>query len=244
MGQINLHGAAVVTGCCGEIGADICTYLKDSGMQVIGIDQQSQAAIQYDLSQLSTGEDDSLLTQITEQAYGQPIRLLVNNAAVQVLGQIDQLSVAEFNRSLAINLVAPYALSKMLFPALKASQGSIINIGSVHTRQTKQGFLAYSVSKTALSGLTRALALESPKQVRVNQINPAAINTGMLREGFEDQSELLKALGDFHPVGRIGKPNEVSALVAFLASSEAGFVNGAEWSLDGGISSVLHDPAN
>jgi NAD(P)-dependent dehydrogenase (short-subunit alcohol dehydrogenase family) len=168
---------------------------------------------------------------------------LVNNAAVQVLGGVDSLTVADWQRTLHVNLLAPFVLTQGLLPELAAAKGSVINISSIHARLTKANFVAYATSKAALSGMTRAMAVDVGGRVRINAIEPAAIATDMLKAGFEGRPEHFAQLEDCHPQGRVGTPTEVAALAVSMASGELRFLHGACVGLDGGISGRLFDPA-
>ena len=118
-----------------------------------------------------------------------------------------------------------------------------MNIGSVHAQATKPGFVSYATSKAALHGLTKALAVDLGGAVRVCAIAPAAIATDMLEAGFEGRASEREQLDAFHPAGRIGKPQEVAKVVAFLLQREMAFLTGSILTLDGGILSRLHDPS-
>jgi NAD(P)-dependent dehydrogenase (short-subunit alcohol dehydrogenase family) len=168
--------------------------------------------------------------------------VLVNNAAVQILGRAEELSAAAWETTLRVNVTAPFLLAQALLPQLEAGAGSVVNMSSIHAAATKPGFTAYATSKAALVGLTRAMAVDLGARVRVNAICPAAIATPMLLEGFKDDPGALAALAGMHPLGRIGTPEEVAHAAVFLASPAAAFVSGAVLGVDGGIGGRLHDP--
>lgn len=132
-------------------------------------------------------------------------------------------------------------MSQHFLPKLEQSKGCIINIASIHQQLTKKKFIAYATSKSALVGLTKAMSVDLQGKVRVNAISPAAIDTQMLRDGFNNDEEMVKKLHELHPLQRIGKPAEVSKLALLLAEDELGFINGANICIDGGISNVLKD---
>jgi NAD(P)-dependent dehydrogenase (short-subunit alcohol dehydrogenase family) len=107
---------------------------------------------------------------------------------------------------------------------------------------TKKNFVAYATSKAALSGMTKAMAVDLGGRVRVNAIEPAAIETDMLKAGFEGKSELYRQLEAYHPLGRIGRPEEVARLALAMIEGGIDFLDGACVGLDGGISGCLIDP--
>lgn len=168
---------------------------------------------------------------------------IVHNAALQRLGLFSQLSAFDWLDTLAVNLIAPVAISRALLPQLKSHRGSIVHIGSIHSHLTKPGFTAYATSKAALAGLTRAMAVELGGLVRVNAIEPAAIATPMLEAGFAATPDLKAQLQAFHPTGSIGSPADVGRAVLFLLDPSNSFVNGCVLPLGGGIHCRLHDPA-
>ncbi len=174
---------------------------------------------------------------------GCEVNVLINNAAVQILGGVFSLSLADWHYTLDVNLLAPFLLSQSFLPELELVGGSVINISSIHARLTKANFVAYATSKAALSGMTRAMAVDLGGRVRVNAIEPAAIATDMLKAGFADRLEDYAELERCHPQGRIGTPNEVASLALSLASCDLRFMHGACVGMEGGISGRLYDPA-
>lgn len=167
---------------------------------------------------------------------------LVNNAALQLLGGIGSLTRKDWLRTLDVNLLAPLLWTQSLLPELEAARGCVVNVSSIHARLTKKNFLAYSTSKAALSGMTRALAVDVGDRIRVNAIEPAAIATPMLAAGFDGKPDLYARLGHAHPAGRIGSADEIAKLAVALCDGQLGFVNGACIPVDGGIGARLHDP--
>lgn len=242
---------ALVTGAAGGIGQALVQVFVGQGYSVIGLDQVQQPVhfvgqqyLQVDLQRLV---NDALLQaqtfgRIQQHLSGAGLTVLVNNAAVQVLGGVDSLTVADWQRTLHVNLLAPFMLTQGLLPELEAAKGSVINISSIHARLTKANFVAYATSKAALSGMTRAMAVDLGARVRINAIEPAAIATDMLKAGFEAKPEQLAQLENCHPQGRIGSPQEVAALAVSMAGGDLRFLHGACVGLDGGISGRLFDP--
>ena len=134
------------------------------------------------------------------------------------------------------------ALIRMLAGRLSATGGTVLNIGSVHATQTKRGFAPYSVSKAALSGVTRACAIEYGRQFRTVELRPAAIATSMLEAGFEAMPEKRALLDSYHPTAEIGRPEEVAQVCLAVLELPGRFLNGSVINFDGGISFALHDP--
>lgn len=243
--------AAVITGSAGSIGQAICKVFKDAGYKVIGLDIKDQGGVEADerlhgdLMRFVADAEyrDRMLQAIRSAAGDTQIGVLCNNAAEQRLASTENVSMTDWQASLDVNLTAPLLLTQGLVHDLESAGGSVINIASIHARLTKPKFVAYATTKSALIGLTKALAVDLGGRVRVNAICPAAIDTPMLREGFEGRSSSdLESLHKCHPLGRIGQPSEVAELALWLASPQASFVSGASYDIDGAISSRLHDP--
>ncbi len=250
--QMNTTDKAVlITGAAGGIGQALVDTFREAGHAVIAVDiaeKPAQLAChhyqQCDLAR--TVEDPAYAEQTFAQiraAIGSlPLLGLINNAAVQILGTVEQLDRSVWRRTLDVNLLAPFLWSQAFLPQLEAASGSILNISSIHAKLTKPNFVAYATSKAALSGMTRAMAVEIGARVRVNAIEPAAIETEMLRAGFEGRPEQYQRLVDFHPSRSIGSPRGLAGLALIIMSSKENFLNGCLATLDGGISSSLHDP--
>lgn len=242
----------IVTGASGGIGQALVQAFEQSGYAVIATDiKKPPANIKYeffikaDLERTVTDEvyANQIFDRLRKAIEGNPLTVLINNAATQILGQVEKLSRENWNKTLNINLLAPFFWSQALLPELKESKGCIINISSIHANLTKREFSAYATSKAALSALTKSLAIELGNSVRVNAIEAAAVDTDMLRAGFVDDMNSFETLKNFHPTQEIGRVDEVGKLAVMLANEEIPFLNGATIQLDGGISNCLHDPA-
>lgn len=238
---------AIITGVLGGIGSALARAFRENGYYVYGLDlrqaeqHEADQLIQFDLHQFST---DTAYRTEWKQKFGAlvpELNVLVNNAAVQLLGGTDELALDDWNHTMAVNLTGPMLLSQHFLDQLEETHGCIINIGSIHQQLTKRRFVSYATSKSALIGLTKAMAVDLEGRVRVNAISPAAIETDMLLAGFNNDESALDELRRIHPVQRIGYPKDVAKLALFLASESTGFIHGANLSLDGGISSVLKD---
>lgn len=237
----------LITGVLGGIGSAIAKYFREKGYYVYGLDKRDDfnyncdRFILFDINEYVKNASyrikySDLFAQVIPK-----LDVLVNNAAVQRLDHLRDLQIEDWNESLNVNLTGPMMLSKLFLTKLEASKGSIINIGSIHQSLTKASFVSYATTKSALIGLTKAMAVDLEGKIRVNAISPAAIETQMLKDGFKDSPDALNKLKELHPVKRIGYPDDVAKLVYFIASENNGFIHGANFQLDGGISSVLKD---
>lgn len=237
----------IVTGVLGGIGSGLAKAFKENGYYVIGLDVKDAPSaycdqfIQFDLHAFCSDESYRTAMQQRFDAEVPELHVLINNAAVQLLGGIEDIQLGDWQQTLNVNLTGPLLLSQLFIKRLEASHGCIINIASIHQQLTKKRFIAYATSKSALVGLTKAMSVDLQGKVRVNAISPAAIDTQMLRDGFNNDEEKVQQLNELHPLQRIGKPAEVSKLALLLAEDELGFINGANISIDGGISNVLKD---
>ncbi|MCS7010094.1 MAG: SDR family oxidoreductase [Anaerolineales bacterium] len=246
----NTQKSVLITGASGGIGQALCMEFKKSGYRVIATDVTGRSNLacdcflEADLRSLCRDEESlkQFIQDVEANIQDSCLSVLVNNAAVQILNRTTAVSMQDWRDTLDVNLLAPFLLAQALLPYLEKAEGSIINIGSVHAIATKPGFVCYATSKAALVGLTRALAVDLGGRVRVNAVNPAAVATAMLIEGFQGKEERLAVLGGLHPIGRIAEPHEVARTVVFLASGAASFITGAAVNIDGGILSRLHDP--
>lgn len=242
---------AMVTGAAGGIGRALARRFAAQGYRVLALDCSGKPDdlvcweyLQVDLEQLviDSAYKAKCMSDFAELIGNDGLAVLVNNAAVQVLGSVASLTVEDWHKSLDVNLLAPFVLTQALLPQLESAGGGIINISSIHARLTKPNFIAYATSKAALSAMTRAMAVDLGGRIRLNAIEPAAISTEMLKAGFDRCPEGLSQLEACHPQGRIGSPEEVAALALSIASGDLRFMHGACLSLDGGISARLHDP--
>jgi NAD(P)-dependent dehydrogenase (short-subunit alcohol dehydrogenase family) len=246
-----MTACAVVTGATGGIGAAICARLAKAGMAVLGVDLVEPAAghalerfVRVDLAELanSAAEMSAFATSVSHWLGGRPLELLVNNAAVQRLGTTAELDRAAWRESLDVNLLAPFFLTQALLSQLETAHGCIVNISSVHAKATKPRFVAYATTNAALSGLTRALAVDVGREVRVYGIEPAAVLTDMLRTGFAGSPESMNRLAACHPSGEIASPEQIAEVVQFLSSSRIAALEGSAIEIGGGIIGRLHDP--
>ena len=242
---------AFITGANGGIGKALCAGFSDSGYAVIASDFGPECHapcvhyIDLDLAKLPWEKhlQQELTNRLSKILADEGLHVLVNNAATQRLAHTSAMSIDEFNTTLTVNVSAPFLLTQVCLPHLQKNRGSVINIGSIHAQLTKPRFAAYATSKAAIDGLTRALAIDLGDSIRVNSINPAAIATDMLTDGFASNPEGYRALQSYHPAQRIGTPEEIAQLALFLADPEkAGFITGASIDISGGIHARLHDP--
>ena len=246
----NTMPTVLVTGAAGGIGKAICQVFLEKGYRVIGVDCRKTAKLPYevlhfDISRLSHNDAacESFCRRIEEFTESH-LDVLVNNAAVQIVKPMQEISADDWDVTLATNLLAPFWLVQRFLPMLRAAKGNVVNIASIHATVTKPEFALYATSKGALVALTRSLAIELAPDIRVNAIISAATDTPMLRAGFKENADGLQVLANYHPLGRVSQPEEVAQVALFLASPQASFITGAMMNVDGGVGACLHDPGN
>lgn len=248
-----VHAAefAVITGVAGAIGAAIAARFVNAGYRVCGIDRVGPPGtgldlfLEVDLRELV--DDESVLrdtlARIRAWLEGRGLRALVNNAAHQHVSREHPMPAEALRKSYDINVVAPYLLVAHLAAELERADGGVVNVGSVHARLSKPGFIAYATTKAALSSLTRGLALDFEQRFRVNAVEPASVATPMLVDGFRAHPDKLRELERLHPQRRIASPSEVAELVFQINSNALRFLHGSCIDMSGGIGARLHDPA-
>ncbi|WP_346356061.1 SDR family oxidoreductase [Azotosporobacter soli] len=237
---------AVVTGAARGIGKAIATRLAQCGAQVILADIDIEAgeavacALRNDgLAAVFQPTDVAEATEIeqlfarVENEYGR-LDWLVNNAALVSFKSIDELSLEEFDRMFAVNLRAYFATVKLAVPLLrKASSAAIVNIASTRALMSEVNNEAYASMKAGVLGLTHALANSLGPAIRVNAVSPGWIDTsqGTVALTAQDHAQ--------HPVGRVGMPEDIAELTAFLLSNESGFISGQNIVADGGMTKKM-----
>jgi NAD(P)-dependent dehydrogenase (short-subunit alcohol dehydrogenase family) len=214
-------------------GAEVClTARRDKPLAAAAREIGSSAwAWQCDVSD---PKSVAALTVEVEARWG-AIDGLVNNAGIAPMASLDETSNEVWEETFAINVRGPFLLCRELGPLLRATPSpAVVNISSTLAERAIPGMAAYNASKAALNQLTRSLALEWAPTVRVNAIMPAVIDTPIhALRGIA--AEHLQAMGEMHPMGRIGRSEDVAEMVAFLLSDAASWMTGAIIPVDGGM---------
>lgn len=179
---------------------------------------------------------ESLIKQTAEK-FGK-LDVLVNSAGIIQGGTIETTTMDQFDQMMDVNLRSIFHLSQLAIPYLEKTYGNIVNVSSVGGLRSFPRLLSYCVSKAGLDQLTRCAALElAPKKIRVNAVNPGVVVTNLhKRSGVPEESyqKFLEHSKTTHPIGRVGDPEEIAQLIAYLASDAAGWITGVTYSIDGG----------
>jgi NAD(P)-dependent dehydrogenase (short-subunit alcohol dehydrogenase family) len=243
---------ALVTGGASGIGAATVKELASAGafVWIADINFAAAEALAASLPQAQAlALDVTNLSSIAEAAARvDRLDILVNNAGIGHVGSIETTAPEDFDRLINVNVRAVYLVTRALIPLLLASHldpdnsghtGSIVNIASVSGLVGIKQRFAYCTTKGAIIAMTRQLAVEYPKTLRVNAICPGTVETPFV-EGYLDKfhahnkEETRAELRARQPVGRLGQPHEIASMVRYLASDEAAFISGSLFTIDGG----------
>jgi NAD(P)-dependent dehydrogenase (short-subunit alcohol dehydrogenase family) len=242
---------AVVTGAATGIGLGIAQHFARAGARVVMADVSDATAaadalveeghdaayVRADVG--SPAEAEALIAAAAERHGG--LDILVNNAAVQVENTIEDLDPDDWDRLMGVNLKGVYLCSKYAIPAMRArGGGAIVNMASVNGFWVEPGLGAYCASKGGVITLTRSTASDFGRDgIRCNCICPGYVDTGMAGRYLESQADPERARAEvatLHAVGRVGQPADIATCAQYLASDAAGFVTGAAFVIDGGLS--------
>lgn len=240
---------ALVTGASSGIGAATAILFSKLGAK-LSLTGRNAENLSKTVSQCECTEKPlELIGDLTDEAfakktvdetiakYGQ-LDILVNNAGILQFGSIETTSLEQYDTIFNINVRSIYHLTMLAVPHLTKTKGNIVNVSSVNGIRSFPNVLAYCMSKATVDQFTRCVAIEmAAKQVRCNAVNPGVIITEVQRRGGlteEQYQQFLERSKTTHALGRVGEPDEVASLIAFLASDDAAFITGATVPIDGG----------
>lgn len=255
--DVRLDGrVALVTGAGEGIGRGIALTLAASGADVIVNDknpttgqataddiQRSGGSSQFIEADVSDADAVQAMFE-TIAASKSALHLLVNNAGFNLFKGIQETTVQEWNAIFNVDSTGVYLVTRAALPLLKAAgDASVVNIASVHATMTIANITAYAAAKGAVLAMGRSLAQElGPFGIRVNTISPGFMDTPLLDRWLQsepDPEATMARVNSYHPLGRIGKPEDIGNVVTFLASDKAGFITGANIMVDGGLTTRL-----
>lgn len=242
----------IVTGGGNGIGLGITEAFLEEGATVLVGQRRTPSALanreRLSFKATDMGDPDQVqaLLDHAERVLG-GCDVVVNNAGVMFEKTVEEMSVADWDAMMAVNLRAPFLTAKHAVPLMrKRGGGAIVNIGSIEGLASNPGHPAYSASKAGLHGLTAAIAVDHGQDgIRCNAVAPGWINSDLSEaylESMPDGDRVRRELKVMHPVGRLGEPADVARLVLWLASDESGFVTGQVFVVDGGRTKKLPLP--
>ena len=241
-----------VTGGALGIGQAVCLMLAERGAAVAILDRDESAGRQtcrevergggqaiFHPVDVSDYAQVKIAVEATHAAFGS-LDSLVVSAGIQRYGTATSTDDAQWEEVMGVNLKGAWNAAKAALPFIKMSGGgTIVNVSSVQALASQQNVLAYTVSKHGLLGLTRSIAMDfAGDNIRVNAVCPGTVDTPMLKAAAAldpNPQSVYDACRAMHPLGRIGRPEEIAEVVAFLAHESSSFVTGAVWTVDGGL---------
>jgi 3-oxoacyl-[acyl-carrier protein] reductase len=239
---------AIVTGASKGIGASVAAHLAAEGAAVVVNYSSSKAGADRVVAEITAKggkavavqanvakpEDIVRLVAESQAAFG-PIDILVNNAGIYEFSAIEEITPEHFHRQFDLNVLGLLLVTKEALKAFNPAGGSVINISSVVSQARFPGAVVYAATKGAVDAITRVLASElGPRGIRVNSVNPGMVETeGVHAVGFAE-SDFRKQIEAQTPLGRIGQPQDIGSVVAFLASEDAAWLSSESIFVAGG----------
>lgn len=242
----------IVTGAGSGIGQATARRFASEGANVLAADQDADGLAET-VADLDGSRVVTRIVDVTDQAQVEAmvkaaverfgaLDIIHNNAGVGCDGTVQTMTLEDYRKVMAVNVDGVLFGCRAAYPELKKTKGCIVNTASISGLGGDTEMLGYNISKGAVANLTRALARDSGKDgVRVNAVAPTLVHTGMTAE-MEDNKPLMDAFAERIPLGRGAQPEEIAAVVAFLASDDASFVHGHVLSVDGGLAASTGQP--
>ncbi len=255
--NVRLDGrVALVTGAGEGIGRGCALALAAAGAEVFVNDKNPVSgedsaetirsrggAAHFLAADVSDAQEVAAMFQ-TVALRSRTLHILVNNAGFNLFKGIQETSLDEWNAIFRVDSTGIYLVTKTALPLLKeAGNSSVINIASVHATMTVATMTAYAAAKGAVLAMGRSLAQElGPFGIRVNTVSPGFMDTPLLQRWLATEADpvaSMQRVNSYHPLGRIGRPEDIGNLVTFLAGEESGFITGANIVIDGGLTTRL-----
>ena len=239
--------SALVTGGGQGIGKAIALKLLESGLRVAIAEADAEAGRETEAELKAKGDilfietdvtreaDVRRAIEVTEARFG-GLDALVNNAGINIVKPLVGLTLDEWHRVIDTNLTSILLFAKHAAPALRAREGAIVNIASTRALMSEPDTESYAASKGGIVALTHALAASLGPDIRVNCVSPGWIDVSNWKKASKRKPAKLRREDHAqHPAGRVGRPEDVAAMVAYLVGPESGFITGTNFVVDGGM---------
>lgn len=245
-------GPVVVTGGARGIGRAVAEHLLDGGRPVAVLDRDTDSEdgwferrrageVPVSMHRADVTDEASIVAALADaRSVHGAVTGLVNNAGVNAYGDVTAMTTEAWEQVFAVDLRGAWLCAKHVVDDLRAAGGgAIVNVASLHAKLTTRGMFPYAAAKSGLVGLTRSMALElADDAIRVNAVSPGYIGTALVEEYLDGQPDPEQARREVlaaQPLGRLGTPEDVAAVIGFLLGDGAAYVTGADWAVDGGF---------
>jgi 3-oxoacyl-[acyl-carrier protein] reductase len=247
--DLGLEGkACVVTGSTGGIGLETARLLAAEGARVVTNGRGDAPGVGETLHVRADLSDPDAPARVVDEAVAAlgALDVLVNNVGVAVHARFEDVPDADWDAMWQLNVMSYVRAIRAALPHLRASRGAIVNVSSTAGKRPSTGMPHYSVTKAAVLSLSRLVAdVHAGDGIRCNAVTPgptateAWLGEGGLADQQGEREEVLAKVGAGRPLGRLAEPEEIAAVIAFLASPRASYVTGAAWSADGGTVAIV-----
>jgi NAD(P)-dependent dehydrogenase (short-subunit alcohol dehydrogenase family) len=245
-GSLGIGRAAARRLATGGASVVICGRRDDAVKATVAEFQHVGLTVAGIPADISKSADAEKVVAFAVEHFG-GVDILVNSAGIQRYGTVVDTDEATWDEVFDTNVKGMYLMAHFAIPEMqKRGGGVIVNVSSVQAFASQKSVAAYTATKGAINALTRAMSLDhADENIRVVAVCPGSIDTPMLRyaadiwKGDQTSDDMVDAWGKMHPLGRVGTPEDVAELIAFLASDRASFITGGEYKIDGGLLSAI-----
>ena len=245
-GSLGIGRAAARRLATGGASVVICGRRDDAVKATVAEFQHVGLTVAGIPADISKSADAEKVVAFAVEHFG-GVDILVNSAGIQRYGTVVDTDEATWDEVFDTNVKGMYLMAHFAIPEMqKRGGGVIVNVSSVQAFASQKSVAAYTATKGAINALTRAMSLDhADEHIRVVAVCPGSIDTPMLRyaadiwKGDQTSDDMVEAWGKMHPLGRVGTPEDVAELIAFLASDRASFITGGEYKIDGGLLSAI-----